>query len=46
MKVTLTIPKQPDPIVKTAVIPIIDAGDEVVTLEDPARSCRSVSRRR
>ena len=30
MKVTLTIPKQPDPIVKTAVIPIIDAGrDEV-----------------
>ena len=27
VKVTLTIPKQPDPIVKTAVIPIIDAGE-------------------
>ena len=26
IKVTLTIPKQPDPIVKTASIPIIDAG--------------------
>ena len=26
VKVTLTIPKQPDPIVKTATIPIIDAG--------------------
>jgi len=27
VKVTLTIPKQPDPIVKTAIIPIIDAGE-------------------
>ena len=27
IKVTLTIPKQPDPIVKTAVIPIIDPGE-------------------
>jgi len=27
IKVTLTIPKQPDPIVKTATIPIIDAGE-------------------
>ena len=27
VKVTLTIPKQPDPIVKTATIPIIDAGE-------------------
>ena len=27
VKVTLTIPKQPDPIVKTAMIPIIDAGE-------------------
>jgi len=27
VKVTLTIPKQPDPIIKTAVIPIIDAGE-------------------
>ena len=27
IKVTLTIPKQPDPIVKTASIPIIDAGE-------------------
>jgi hypothetical protein len=27
IKVTLTIPKQPDPIVKTAAIPIIEAGE-------------------
>src|SRR5262245_20068144 len=27
IKVTLTIPKQPDPIVKTATIPIIEAGE-------------------
>jgi hypothetical protein len=27
IKVTLTIPKQPDPIVKTATIPIIDPGE-------------------
>ena len=27
VKVTLTIPKQPDPIVKTATIPIIDPGE-------------------
>jgi hypothetical protein len=27
IKVTLTIPKQPDPIVKTAMIPIIDPGE-------------------
>jgi hypothetical protein len=27
VKVTLTIPKQPEPIVKTATIPIIDAGE-------------------
>ena len=34
VKVTLTIPKQPDPIVKTAVIPIIDAGEtKSVTLK-------------
>jgi hypothetical protein len=34
VKVTLTIPKQPDPIVKTAVIPIIDAGEtKAVTLK-------------
>jgi len=34
IKVTLTIPKQPDPIVKTAVIPIIDPGEtKVVTFK-------------
>jgi CARDB protein len=34
IKVTLTIPKQPDPIVKTATIPIIDPGEtKAVTLE-------------
>jgi hypothetical protein len=34
IKVTLTIPKQPDPIVKTAVIPIIDPGEtKSVTLK-------------
>jgi CARDB len=27
IKVTLTIPKQPDPIIKTATIPIIEAGE-------------------
>jgi len=33
IKVTLTIPKQPDPIVKTATIPIIDPGEtKAVTL--------------
>ena len=41
VKVTLTIPKQPDPIVKTAVIPIIDAGEtKSVTHED--RRARAV----
>jgi hypothetical protein len=34
IKVTLTIPKQPDPIVKTAIIPIIDPGQtQAVTLK-------------
>ena len=34
IKVTLTIPKQPDPIVKTAVVPIIDPGEtKSVTLK-------------
>jgi hypothetical protein len=34
IKVTLTIPKQPDPIVKTATIPIIDPGEtKAVTLQ-------------
>ena len=34
IKVTLTIPKQPDPIVKTAIIPIIDPGEtKAVTLK-------------
>jgi len=34
IKVTLTIPKQPDPIVKTATIPLIDPGEtKAVTLQ-------------
>ena len=46
IKVTLTIPKEPEPIVKTQTIPIIDPGETKSVTRQVGSSCRSASRPR